>query len=583
MRRILPLLPLLLLAVALGIRMALGGYLHGDDAYIHTAWAQQFLSGLDAGALYPRWVAATNAGCGSPSFVFYPPLVFYSYAPWDLFTDDVGAMMLLSGTLAVLLSGAAMYGLARSVAGPWIACGAACLYMALPYHLLDLCYRAAMAELWAFAWAPLAFWGAQMVATRRPSGLPVLALAVGGLLLTHLPSALLMGASLVPFLIHAGVRTRGASEPLRQLLGMAAGVALAAVFLVPLLAEWDQVSLGAMSRYAPGENFLFMPDAWDPELNRRVSAAGLATLALCIVAIADGLLPGRSTTPGHLPGPLFSGLCGVACFLLMLRPSQAIWDHVPLLGRVGFPWRMLVPMSLFAALGVAHGLRGIVDAGAGWRRWTIGVPLGLALLVSGGLGVAAAVAYRGFEESRRLDFAPTMPFHELEENLNLLNPRALSLRDMGEYRPRWSVLHDPDDPLGIVMPSAFHRSEWAIFTGGGGAKTTVWEPERRKIDLGSSRGGQLLLRLFYYPAWRATADGREAATSPHPDSGLMVVEVPAGARTVELSYRRSSAHLAGAALSVASLTGLVALAVIAGRRREGHDTPREARRPPSGG
>lgn len=571
MRRILPLLPLLLLAVALGIRVALGGYLHGDDAYIHTAWAQQFLSGLDSGALYPRWVAATNAGCGSPSFVFYPPLVFYSYVPWDMFTDDVGAMMLLSGTTAVLLSGAAMYGLARSIAGPWTSCGAACLYMVLPYHLLDLCYRAAMAELWAFAWAPLAVCGAQMIAARKTPGLPVLALAVGGLLLTHLPSALLMGAALVPYVVYAGARTRAASEPVRQILGIAGGFAVGAVYLVPLFSEWNQVSLGAMSQYAPAENFLFDADAWDPELNRWVTAAGLATLALSLVAVADGLLPGRRTAPPcpH-PGSLFSGLCGVACFLLMLRPSQPLWDNLPLLGRVGFPWRLLLPMSLFAALGATHVIHGIVRGEAGWRRWAVGVPLGLALAANAGLGVAAAVAYRGFEESRLLDVTPSSSFHELEENLNLLNPRALSLRDVGEYRPRWSVLHDPDDPLGIVMPSAFYRRDWAIFTGGGGADTALWEPERRRIDLGSSRGGQLLLRLFYYPAWKATADGREVTTSPHPDSGLMVVEVPAGARSVELTYRRGSAHLMGAVISAACLTGLVALLVIA-RRRQGED------------
>jgi len=573
MRRILPLLPLLILAVALGVRMGMGGYLHGDDAYIHTAWAQQFLSGLDAGSLYPRWVSATNAGCGSPSFVFYPPLVFYSYAPWYLFTDDVGAMMILSGTFAVLAAGAAMLGLTRSFAGPWVASVAACLYMLMPYHLLDLCYRTAMAELWAFVWAPLALWGTQMIAARRAPGLPVLAVGVAGLLLTHLPAALLVGLALVAVVVHTGVRTRSISEPARQLLGAAGGFALSAVFLIPLVAEWDLVSLGAMSRYAPAENFLFAGDAWDPLLNRWATAAALAALALCLVATIDGLLPGRPATPRQLPGPLFVGLCGVACFLLMLGPSQPLWEHAPLLGRVGFPWRLLVPMSMFAALGTAHVLHGIARSETPWRRWVLGGALGLGVLANAGLGVTAVVTYRGFEQSRRLDIAPSMAFHEFEENLNLVNPRALSLRDMGEYRPRWSVLHDPDDPLGIVMPSAFHRHEWAMFTGGGGADPVVWDPERRQIDLGSSRGGQLLLRLFYYPAWRATADGREAATAPHPDSGLMVVEVPAGARSEELRYRRGGAHLAGTAVSGVALVALLALVYLGLRARPGPRPP----------
>ncbi len=571
MRRLLPLAPLFALAGILLARMAAGGYLHGDDAYIHTAWAQQFLTGIDAGALYPRWVAATNAGCGSPSFVFYPPLVFYSYLPWDLFTDDVPAMMLLSAAMAVLVSGLAMYGAVRTFAGPWTSAAGACLYMLIPYHLLDLCYRAAMAELWAFGWAALALWGALLTAGRRAVGLPVMGLAVGGLLLTHLPSAVLVGGWLAIYAIHAAWYARPLANAVRLVVGVAAGFAVAAVYLGPLVADWDLVSLGAMSRYAPAENFLFTRDAWDPELNRRVTAAGLAALGLCLVAILDAAIRGRNRSlPAHVPGPLFAGLCGVGCFLLMLRPSLPLWESLPVLPRVGFPWRLLVPMSLLSTLAAAHVLHGLVGAGPTWRRWLLGVPLALAVGANGVLGTSAVIGHRSFERSHELDIYPSMPFHELEEDLNALNPRALSLRDVGEYRPRWSVLHDPDDPLGVVMPSAFFRGERAIFSGGGGATLTLWEPEQRQVDLGSERGGQLLLRLLYYPSWQAIPDRGSASTHPHPDSGLLVVDVPSGARSIELVYRRGWPHLAGAAVSAISVAGLVTLGILALRRRRGH-------------
>ncbi len=567
MRRLLPLLPLLLLATAVLIRTLAGGYLHGDDAYIHTVWTQQFLTGIEAGALYPRWVAETNAGCGSPSFVYYPPLSFYAHAVWDLFTDDVAAMVRLSGAAALLLAGLAAFGWFRSTGSAWTASLAACLYMVLPYHLLDLSYRAAMAELWAFVWAPLVPWGAEMIARRRAPGIPVLALGTGGLALTHLPSSLMMGGVYLAYLVHGTVTSRSGAVAVRQLLAGAGGLALAGVFLLPLFAGWDHVSLGAMSRYDPAENLLFQADAWDPELNRRVSLAALAALGLCLAGLIAAAVPPR---PAGGPPRWTPPLLGILCLALMLPPAAPLWEALPLLSRLGFPWRLLLPMSLFATAAVAAALHGLAAAPRP-RQIGVAVLVGLAVVANGILAVHAVVTYRGFEGSRELDLRPSMPAHDLEDDLNRLNPGALSLRDVGEYRPRWSVLHDPDDPLGVVMPSSFFRGGRVIYSGGGGADAVVWEPERRRIELGSDRGGQLLVRLFYYPAWQAHGDKGELTPRAHPESGLMVIDVPPGVREVEIAYRRGLPHRVGAALSLVSLAILLALGGLSLRPRTAGD------------
>jgi hypothetical protein len=501
--------------------------------------------------------------------VYYPPLAFYAHAGWDLFTDDVAAMVRLSGVTAVLLAGLTSFGWFRSSGRAWTASLAACLYMALPYHLLDLCYRAAMAELWAFVWAPLVPWGAQMISRRRAPGLPVLAAGIGGLLLTHLPTALMMAGVYAAYVIHGTIRTRAAAVGLRQLLAGVGGVALAAVFLLPLVAGWDHVSLGAMSRYDPAENLLFQTDAWDPVLNRQVSVAAVAALGLCLAGLVAGaLLPRRRGEGAAAPSRWLPPALGILCFVLMVPPSAPVWDAVPLLPRLGFPWRLLLPMSLFAAASAAGAAEGLAAAEGRGRRIVVGAVLGLAVIANGVLAVHAVVGYRGFEDSRQLDLRPSMPAHELEDDLNRLNPGALSLRDVGEYRPRWSVLHDPDDPLGVVMPSSFFRGGQVIFSGSGGADVVDWEPERRLIELRSDRGGQLLVRLFYYPAWRAWGEAGELDLQPHPESGLTLIEVPPGTRSVELAYRRGVPHLAGAAISVLSALLLGALGVLAVQRRK---------------
>ena len=47
------------------------------DMRWHITWLQHFSKQLAEGIWYPRWLAGTNYGYGSPTFVFYPPLVYY--------------------------------------------------------------------------------------------------------------------------------------------------------------------------------------------------------------------------------------------------------------------------------------------------------------------------------------------------------------------------------------------------------------------------------------------------------------------------------------------------------------------------
>jgi len=55
----------------------------------------------------------------------------------------------------------------------------------------------------------------------------------------------------------------------------------------------------------------------------------------------------------------------------------------------------------------------------------------------------------------------------------------------------------------------------------------------------------------YYPGWKATVDGREA-TLGRADYSLIGVALPAGARTIELSFDSAPYHT-GKAVTLAAL------------------------------
>jgi hypothetical protein len=104
--------------------------------------------------------------------------------------------------------------------------------------------------------------------------------------------------------------------------------------------------------------------------------------------------------------------------------------------------------------------------------------------------------------------------------------------------------------------------------GTGSASISRYASDRIEVRTRAPRGGVLVLAELQYPGWRAEVDGREADVMTA-DGFLRAVELPPGARTVELTYRPTNWTLAVVmtVLGVlAALAGAV-LGVLALRRR----------------
>lgn len=140
-----------------------------------------------------RWIPDMGYGFGFPLFNFYPPL---PYLVGEIFRvlgfSFVETAKLLFAT-AIVASGVAMFYLAKEVflpAGRQVAIKggvlAAIFYMWAPYHAVDVYVRGAMNESWALIFFPLIFLFSYKLITVHGSRFTVLlALAWTGLLLSH--------------------------------------------------------------------------------------------------------------------------------------------------------------------------------------------------------------------------------------------------------------------------------------------------------------------------------------------------------------------------------------------------------------
>lgn len=428
-----------------------------DSAMYNVVWTRQFADQLAQGELWPRWLPASFEGLGSPTFYFYPPLAFYVSGLLALALPTPAAIASAAG-IFLFASGAAMFA--------WLsgrtrhALLLALLYMAAPYHLMDLYLRGAFAEAAAFAWLPLLALGIERLRARW--GPALLAIAWAGLILTHLPMAVLAGI----FLVAPLVLSRAWREPallVRAALALGAGLLLAAPYLLPALMLRGEVHSELL--HSPA----FDPTRWSPwrlRVEDRTAATVFATIAVGWSALALGAAKGEAVWR-------WATLVAAACSLALV---PLVWS-LPVLNEVQFPWRLLAVVE-FAAV-TAFALR----------------PPSRAIAALGGvlLFAAAVPVLRGVVDQRAQ--APT---HLVSR-----------MTDAVEYLP--AALQAPGLSTGA-------RVDLSRFAGPlvSGRVRDVREGPKGRVEIDVAAPGRVTLRRGRFVAWKVLGPAGETPLRPGP-------------------------------------------------------------------
>lgn len=306
------------------------------DAGTHSVtynfiWTRQFADAITAGDVYPRWFDDSFEGLGSPTFYFYPPIAFWTSGGLAALGLDTLCAVAIAAMIFSATSGFAMY---CWLAGrtPHAVVGAIA-YMIAPYHLFDLYVRGALAEYAAFVWLPLIVWAIDRLPGKR--AVAFLAGSYAGLILTHLPTALLATIFLiVPYASYRAYRERNKFLP--GLAGGLLGIALASFYLVPALTLQEYISTDLLwSEY-------YRPSSWFP-WNRSdvVYLISLPALALALI------ICGASAKN-------FWGFIACIAGASSMGFVPLVWD-VELLAHVQFPWRLLAIVEFAAITAIALG------------------------------------------------------------------------------------------------------------------------------------------------------------------------------------------------------------------------------------
>jgi hypothetical protein len=544
----------------------------GGDSPFLLQRLHQMVVNLRAGVFPVRWMPDAAYGLGYPFFSYYAALPYYlagflAVAGFDLLT----ALKLIQ-SVGFVASALTMYGWMRHIASNrWMAWLAAVAYVAAPFHLVNVYVRGdSLSEFYAFVFYPLILWGLDRTASRAARGATgaqwlVPAAAYAGLICSHNVSALIFSpfALLYPLALLPPRASGGARARLRVLapcyLALGLGLLLSAWVWLPALAEQGYVQTQTLTggyfdytRHFRTANVVQPGLLFDYDVGSSVSTpfamgalqAGLAVGgALLLLARRLRLASTGGATGGRSRFVLFGLLLSTA----MVTPlSKPLWEHMPLLPLVQFPWRFLSVQALFgAATASAWVPRGQ------WGRW-------ISLLLGGTAIAAVLVPLR----PERIAIGPADVTTERLQVFELFTQNIGSTVG-AEYLPRATVPRPYTSDL-LVEPDA---PQPAIPLDGAAVEATL--VERRPTRLlwrVEGAGGRLALPLLDWPGWSATVDGAPVAIEPLEGAGLATVSVPAGAHDLVLRLRRTPVRALAEGLSWSALLITVAVCWSARRR-----------------
>jgi hypothetical protein len=507
------LLPVAAVALAAG-PLLLHGYPKGHDWTLELARLVEWRAAVAEGEWLPAWAGDVYRGLGAPVFVFYAPLfsALACGAGALLGSLEAGAVAAVAAALALAALG--MQRLAAAATGDASAARvAAVLYVLSPYLVCDAYARNADAELLGLALLPLPLLGVLRAAQEPRRAAALLALGLALVVLAHNLTALVAAAlvGLGAAWLHArrgGARALGATAG-----GAALGLGLAAFFWVPALAYRPLVRSEELlaGKFDYTRHFLTPAEAFGLETWH--SAGPLAPLLLAAAALA--LVRAAPGAPRRLLAGCLAGAVGFA--FLTGEPSALLWRAVPWLPLFQFPFRWLGPLSLLAALAGALAFA-VLLSGRGPRPRALAQLAILALAVANALpALRRAEPLPGVRARREALLTP-----------DGVRARGLRVTARREYLPRAA---DPELPerRPATLEVAPGAPELAL-------EIEEERPRRLRFTVHAEAPARLRVARLAFPGWEVQVEGARAPARAGGD-GRIEIEVPAGARAVELCWR----------------------------------------------
>lgn len=547
------------------------------DAELHVYRAAELGHVLRAGVFYPRWAPDLYFGYGYPIFNYYAPFTYYLANLFDLLPgiDIVGGVKAVF-VLGFVVASLGAYLLGRELFGSLAGAGAGVLAAASftfsPYVVfIDPYARGVLAEHFAICLFPLAFYAFRRLMSRVGGRMALVGsvFALAAIVFAHNLLGLVAAVLLLIYWVWEVVFGTGRSRAGWGALAFVLAATITAFFWLPFLLERDAIRLEVIG---PGhfdfhEHFLSLAELLAPSRVFDLGATaphyrynlGLAQWLLALPSLgAFFYLKTRKNSDQTLSSHtgaslLYFILVGVGLVFLMTSASVPVWESVPGVPYLQFPWRLMGPANLMLAVSAAGGAVVLTALPAPrWREPIAAMATGTVLLL------ALPVLYPPTWLS---DFGGTLPQDIIEWEQSSL---AIGTTSTGDFLPVEAALV-PMYPMPTLVESyaqlgPVDRVNRVVLPEGAELEIVEHGPLYDRFAISTPKKFVLRLYTFYFPGWKAYVDGEEVEIQVAGPEGFITLQVPKDEHEVLVRFEDTPPRTAGWIISSA---GLMVLGVAA--------------------
>lgn len=458
------------------------GLYSSHDGIFHIYRTEEALSMLKLGQFPLRWAGNFDQGFGIPLFTFIYPLPYYFTAILSYLVGTIWSVKSLF-VASYLLGGIGMYRLFIEK-DRLVALALALIYLMTPYQFLNIFVRGAIGEVLALAlipWVLVSFhdlWRDKNKILKWYHPIPFALL-----LLSHNFLGILFGVFLLGYILTQKLSLK------TSLISFLISFGLASFFILPMVLEKNllyssdhpDLNFRYDQHFVKANQFLY--GKWDywysmpPDKEDGMSfQLGVAQMAIAIIGVIYIILNKKRTLQDLF---LVFAYCG--SIFLMHAKSSFIWEFIPILKSIQFPWRFLFMPAVLTPLLAFPWLSSLSRKNAKYL-------------------IIFAVLLLGFINVR--NYRRPIQFFDLTEYTDLyrlyLNKTSTTFRS--EILPKWSV------------PNERYKSE-DILVNAGNMTIDSFKVEPLTITLTINNKpdesvGRLTILRNYYPGWVATMDGK---------------------------------------------------------------------------
>jgi len=473
----------------------------------------------------PRYSGDLNFGYGYPLFNFVYPLPYYLGLVIHFFGLGFVASIKFLFFLSVPLSAFFMFLASKKV---WKNTQAglisAVFYVYFPYRIVDLYVRGSLGESLAFVLFPLIIFLFLNISGEKKDYffIPLSSLCLGLLIMTHNIMSVFFGIILLVFIVYSLINNKNLIG--KYLVFILFGFGISSFFFLPALLEKKNILLSVIPIADRNIYFVTFKQLILPKwgygvptdangFSYQLGVPYILVFLLSILFFFTNLFK-HKLKRDYLTPLIFLIVLFIA---LMFKPAKMLWENIPLLSEINYPWTLLGPLGFLISL-----LAGFLAI----KKISIEI-ITLVLVI--------------FAIVMVLPYAKPNYFINRGDSFYLTN--LATTTSSNELMPLWVKNH----------PKTNVDKKVEILKGEGQIEIVKSRSNDIKFNADLATGSTVRIKTIYYPGWTIKDENGKILTPDYKnDYGVMDIRLNKGKHFIKASFGETNLRLAADIISVLS-------------------------------